>query len=176
MEKHLNKFRFVNVLAIVLAFSLLYLGFVLFTEVNTTRSAITAKASSDVAQQAITVTKENLALYLESQQIVDDLPSNAVLLLKFYNFNTGERQWEDYYKITKSKVEKVTGEVADIEIKADVVIIIHSKYISELGKGFCSTIKQAKANGDFGADILLNTAQFLWKFKSMMKYKSCLGY
>jgi hypothetical protein len=115
-------------------------------------------------------TKENIASYLENQQIVKDLPKDAILCLKFYDFDSGERKWEDSYIIKKQSVQK--GEADN----ADITILLHSKYIPEIGKGFCQAIQKAKNNNDFGTEFFLSTAQLLWKYKSMMSYRNCLGF
>lgn len=115
-----------------------------------------------------TITKENFPLYLENSQLVKDLPEDAIISLKFYNFNSGERQWEEAYIITKGKVQKGSSDNPDLEI------IIHSKYIPELGN-LCQAVKNAKANGDLAFWSNINTAKFLWKYRSMLKYKECFG-
>ena len=118
----------------------------------------------------INVTAENFALYLSGQDIVKSLPSNAVLLLRFYSFNNGVRIWGDSYVIEKSSVVKGTVD------NPDITIVIHSKYIPDLTNGFCSTIEKAKANGDFAADTNLSVSSLLWKYRSMMSYRACLGF
>ena len=57
-----------------------------------------------------------------------------------------------------------------------MIISIHSKYVSE-SYNFCNAIKQANRNGDLSYEVNpdLSKASLLWKYKSMMKYKDCLG-
>lgn len=113
----------------------------------------------------------NLAGYLSSTSMVKALPSNSEIALKFYNFNSGERQWEKSYILRKDSA--VEGEAAN----ADITIIISSKYITQMGSsGLCNAVKKAKSNGDLATSSDLSTLQLLWKFKSMLSYRNCLGF
>ena len=117
------------------------------------------------------ISYDNLVGILSGNQMIKDLPSDAVLLLRFYNFNSGERAWEKSYVLRKSEVKE--GFVD----KADLTLALHSKYLSQLTTdNFCSIIKSAKQNGDLGAYSELSTAALLWKFKSMLKYRECFGF
>ncbi|GBE20048.1 MAG TPA: hypothetical protein ENG87_04475 [Candidatus Pacearchaeota archaeon] len=127
------------------------------------------KAIKSSNSKPVIVTKENFPVYLENQEIVKDLPKNAVISLRFYNFDSGEREWEESYVIEKESVKK--GEIGD----ADIEIIVHSKYIPQLGN-FCSAIQNANKNGDFGYEYNLGKTRLLWKYKSMIRYKDCFGF
>lgn len=117
----------------------------------------------------ISVTRENLPAFLQNQQIVKSLPSNGVMSLRFYNFSSGQRIWEESYTITKGNVQLGQAQNPDIEITID------SKYITDLGT-FCATIENAKRNGDMGTELKISQTSFLWKYRGMMSYKSCLGF
>ncbi|MFA6023482.1 MAG: hypothetical protein WC781_05325 [Candidatus Pacearchaeota archaeon] len=117
----------------------------------------------------LVITKENLPSYIASQQIVKDLPAHAIISLRFYNYNSGERQWENSYIITRNSVVEGTSENPDIELT------MASLYIPEFKNGFCSTIAKADANKDLGINMLKSKMELTWKYKGLMKYKSCLG-
>ncbi|MDP3026811.1 MAG: hypothetical protein Q8N63_03820 [Nanoarchaeota archaeon] len=143
--------------------------------ITSTISSISGKAviSSETGKQ-VAVTRENLYLYIESQKMIQELPKDALISLKLYNFNTGVRQWEKVYLITKGNVEEVNEQGIDQGIdqsKLDAEIIIHSKY--PLSAEFCTAIKQARANNDFAYELKASKASLLWKYKGMMKYKDC---
>jgi len=125
-------------------------------------------ASSENYQQVV-LTKANFAQFLQSQQFVKDIPGSTTIFLKLYNMNAGQQQWEESYVIKKSSVKLGTAESADITISVD------SKYLSQLGADICGTIKTARNNGEMKIETKLTTAQLLWKFKSMLKYRDCLG-
>jgi hypothetical protein len=118
----------------------------------------------------INITKENIVYYLEQQPFVNALPSNAMISLKLYNFNSGKREIEKSYVITKGDVKESTQDNYDLEIQ------IHSKYLQDLGRlGFCDTVKKAQDSGDLGIETKLSQISLAIKYKSMMKYKDCLG-
>ena len=114
------------------------------------------------------IDKENLADYLKTLNIVKDLPKDALILVKLYNFNSGSREFEESYVIKKSDVIK--GGVDN----HDLIVSINSKYIPEL-KDLCSAVKKAKSKGDLSFELKISTIKFLWQYKGMLKYKSCLG-
>lgn len=101
--------------------------------------------------------------------IVQDLPKGALLRLQFYNFNSGVREWERSYNLGKDSVEE--GSAA-----GDIQIIMDSKYVREFKtRGACAVLTSANNNGDFGADTEMSDSALIWKYKSMMKYRDCLG-
>ena len=104
--------------------------------------------------------------------MIQELPEDALISLRLYNFDTGVRQWEKSYAITKGNVEEANLQNLD-STKLDAEIIIHSKYV--LSAEFCTAIKQAKANNDFGYELKASKTSLLWKYKGMMKYKDCFG-
>jgi hypothetical protein len=115
------------------------------------------------------LTASNLPEFLQNQQIIRDLPDDARISLQLYSFSSGQRQWENSYSITKGKV--VQGKMDN----PDIVIWIHMKYLPEFGN-FCSAVKKARANNDLGTYSDLSMAKLLWKYKTMLKYKDCLGF
>ena len=119
--------------------------------------------------QKVVITKENLPSFFQGQGFVQDLPSDGVVLVKLYSFNSnGERVWEESYVITKGNVR-----VGNVD-KADITISLSSKYVPDLGD-FCSAVQKAKQNGDIGFESSLSTMALGWKYKSMTQYKACFG-
>jgi flagellar basal body-associated protein FliL len=124
----------------------------------------------DTKIPTINVNYMNFAEVISENNIVQDLPSDAVLQLKFYNYNSGSQAWEKSFVMKKGSV------VEDDVDEADIVLSLNSKYLNELtNKNFCDVIKEANANGDLGFESSLSTAGLAWKFKSVMKYKDCFG-
>lgn len=126
--------------------------------------------NSNVSQvyEPIKITKENLPSFLSNQQIVKDIPEKGKFLLKLYNFNSGERQIEETYVISKANVEKASSE------SYDAIIYLDSKYVSQLSD-FCNAISTAKKNNELGYESKISELAFMWKYKGMLKYKSCFG-
>ncbi|MBS3080564.1 hypothetical protein J4221_03770 [Candidatus Pacearchaeota archaeon] len=116
----------------------------------------------------VQVNKENLGNYLSRLSITHELPDDAEIELLIYNFDKGYREIEDTYVITKGNVYKGKAEVPDI------VVLLHSKYINNLGY-LCSTLQEANRNGDLGIELKKSSTSLLWKYKSIIKYKDCLG-
>lgn len=140
-----------------------------YYNVKITGGAISSQKSAGNVQQVL-LTKENFNLFLEQQKVVSELPSNAKISLRLYNFDSGERQWEKSYIITKGKVVEGTTDEADLDI------ILSSRYIFEIAKDLCAGVKKAKESENVGFYVKISSASFLWKYKSMLKYKSCFGF
>ena len=115
------------------------------------------------------VTKENLPAFVGKQTMIQELPEKAAILIRFYNFDSGEREVENSYLIKKGSIVEASGDE-----KVDLVVYMHSKYIPELG-WFCSAIKKARSNGDFSFEMKGSKIGLLWKYRGMMKYKDCVG-
>jgi hypothetical protein len=117
------------------------------------------------------ITYANIEQQLSQNDIVKDLPENAVLLLQFYNFKTGFRVWEKSYILKKNYVKEGSIE------NPDLTITLSSKYLGQMTPGnFCNVIQIARANNDLGIYTELSNTQLLWKFKSMYEYRECLGF
>jgi len=116
------------------------------------------------------ITYSEIPEVLSNQQIIKDLPKDTTLLLKFYNFTDGERQWEHSFILKKGKV--VDGETNSY----DLFLYIHSKYLQTFrSQGLCGTIQNANNRGDLGVETTLSNTALTWKFKNMLNYRDCLG-
>ena len=135
------------------------------------------KVSGAVVNQAptavIKINYNNMASILSFNQVIQSLPSDANILLKFYNFNIGDRQWEKSYLITKGKVVENTASVQT----ADIILSMSSKYLDQMTtSNFCSVIQTANANRDLGFETTLSKLSLGWKYKSVYTYRSCFGF
>jgi hypothetical protein len=130
-----------------------------------------APSSYSGAGKQVVIDYSNLASFLSQNEMVKAIPDGAVISLKFFNFNTGERQWEKSYILTRGNAKE--GETNS----ADISLTLHSKYLKQFnGYNLCSIIKQANANRDLGFESPLSKIKLLWKFKSMYAYRDCLGF
>lgn len=119
----------------------------------------------------ININYGNIEEALSGNSIVRALPEDAVILLRFYNLNAGQREWEKSYVIKKTEVREGFVDNADIKVT------IHSKYLEKLtNKNFCSVIQTASKNGDLAIETELSKVKLLWKFKGIIKYRGCLGF
>ena len=112
-----------------------------------------------VSSQPILLTEENLPRYLESMSIVKELPKDASL-----NVNFGNK----LYSVTKGHVN------SDSNINADIIVNIPEKYLGKEYDGICDLVKEAVNNRDVSVDTTLSKTQLLWKYRSLIKYKSCI--
>ncbi|MBD3247152.1 hypothetical protein GF378_00855 [Candidatus Pacearchaeota archaeon] len=113
-----------------------------------------------------------LETILPQNQVIQDLPDNARILLSFFNFNTGERQWERDYLIGKGSATQVSSMPNDLDMK----MIMHSRNVPLLKEGnLCNVVATAKKNGDYATELVGSKTSLLWKYKGVMKYKDCLG-
>jgi len=159
--------RLVKISGIVIfsVFAIVSLSLIVLGIINLKDSS--SQSNQDIPE--IKITYDNMEYILSQNSIVQDLPSDGVLLLKFYNFNSGERQWEKSYVIKK-------GSVKEGSENADVTISLNSRYLGTLTtRNFCEIIQLAKANNDVMFDTSISTTALAWKYRGVIKYKSCFG-
>lgn len=169
---------FLSIILVMVIGGFIYFGIEL-NELNNKYENTQAKESSNTegsvkeayqqpeitADTDYSTTKEDLL----RSDIVQDLPSSAILNLKFYNFNSGEREWENSYILRKNSVEDGTA-------NADMDIVMSSSYVKNLkSQGTCEVLTLANEEGAFYVETELSDTALAWKFKSMLKYKDCLG-
>jgi len=158
------KLRKFIIIIIVLVVAAACLGFSLKLS-----GKVVQPSSSNSGKEKVLVTKDNFYRFIEENEVVMSLSKDAVLNVKFYNFNTGVRQWDASYVITKGSMKE------GYDSNADADIIIASKYAAYLASDFCGTMKKAKEAGDLGLELKKGKAGLLWKYRGVMQYKSCLG-
>ena len=142
-----------------------------FIKLDSTNSSSSSKTNSinGTSSQAIALTYDNMKTELSKNKVVRDLPKDSKIILKFYNFNSGSREIEKIYTLTK-------GSVSEGGNSGDIVLSLHSKYLNGLtNSNFCSVIQKANKNGDLGFETELSKASLAWKFKSVLEHKSCFG-
>lgn len=157
----------------LLVFIVVITGFFVIGSILSFKSSKVISGSITKPSLTINISYENFAEQISKNSMIQALPEGSILLLRFYNFNSGEREWEKSYILKKGVVKEAINK----DEKADIILTIHSKYLKELtNKNFCSIIKKAKTNGDFGFETILSKLSLAWKFKSMYKYRDCLGF
>lgn len=117
------------------------------------------------------ITYSNIESYLSQNAIVKELPDDFKVLLRFYDFENGNRVYGKSYVLRNDGVKE--GYLAD----ADLILYLHSKYLNSwTDKNFCGVISTANKNGDLGYESSLSEVKLLWKLKGLNKYKSCFGF
>lgn len=151
----------VCILAIVV-----FLYFYIFVDFGGENSSVNNVANVTI----VSVNYTNFATEVSKNYVIEALPENSLILLKFYNFSSGERVWETSYVIKRSSVKEGTID------NPDITLLLSSKYLEGLtNTNFCDIIKSAKNNGDLGFETEKSTAGLAWEYKSVLKYKSCFG-
>ncbi|MEK6855565.1 MAG: hypothetical protein AABX66_00225 [Nanoarchaeota archaeon] len=131
---------------------------------------VVSNTNSSKTAPAIPINYTNIESQLSKNSMIKALPDDSSILLRWYNFKSGSREWENSYLLKNSGVKKATTS----EVEADITISINSKYILQLtNRNFCEIIKKAKKNGDLGIETDMSAISLGWKFKSMLKYKDC---
>ena len=104
-----------------------------------------------------------------SSEFIKDLPNNGAIALQFYDFVDGQRVWQSGFLIGKE------GFLS--EGTPDIILIMHSKYISQLdGTNLCDVVKSAQANNDMWMETEENEAKLLLRYSGMLKYRDCFGF
>ncbi len=105
---------------------------------------------------------------LESD-FLEDLPEDAKISIQFYNFDSGQRELEKIFALSKNSVKESAQ-------SSDIKILMHSKYIPNFSeKDICQIIKEAGQNNDIGFETDMPQSSLIWKYRSMIKYKDCLN-
>jgi len=163
----MKKIKLASIFVFGILIILILVDFLLFGPVL---NAASVRAVNSSAPE-ISLTYKNLASVLSGSDMVQDVPKNSELLLRFYNSDFGALEKE--YTIRKGVVQ----ETKDSKIKADIVFSLDSKYLVGLTThNFCSAIQQARANGDLGIDIKISMVSLAWKYRPMFKYRECFGF
>jgi uncharacterized protein YpmS len=124
--------------------------------------------SSFETSEKIIVTKETLPLYLESHPLTSELPDDGEIELQLYSFSSGKRVWEESYVLTKDRVYEGRAK------NPDVIIFLDAKYVDDLGN-ICGALTEAREHNDIAIEIKQSTPALLWKYRTLVAYKDCLG-
>ena len=108
----------------------------------------------------IALNEENLPGYLESLNIVQDLPKEANIQINF---------GDNKYSIKKGNVQEGGEENSDVEVS------VPEDYIGKIGQeGLCSALQEAVQDGEINFETSLSNSELLWKYKGLLKYKDCI--
>ncbi len=109
--------------------------------------------------EPVFLTVENVDEYLEATPIVQDLPKESSIEIYF---------GEEAYSVDGSNVEQTPSE------NADIIVRIDEEYLNKEWGSICELAKEAVKNRDVSVETSLSNAQLLWKYRGMLKYKSCV--
>jgi len=119
----------------------------------------------------VSITYSNIESELSKNTVVNALPKDSKVLIKFYHYEGDNRVIEKVYSLSKGSVKEGTIE------SPDLILYLDSSYLSELTtQNFCSVIQKAKTNGHLGIEMVASSISVAWKYSGMLKYKDCFGY
>ena len=127
---------------------------------NVVKNVKSASGSEKGSMERVLIDKNNFAGYLERNEIISSLPRGAVISLKIDS--------EDY-TVGRGIVVKAKAENPDLEVS------IPGSYVAGMGD-FCNTVKKAINNGDAVISLKIGRVSFLWKYRSVLKYRECFGF
>ncbi|MFH1711577.1 MAG: hypothetical protein ABH840_04660 [Nanoarchaeota archaeon] len=152
-----NTFIFIFLVLSIGAVVILLGFYFLSINANVIKNVKSSDGDVNAVRQFVLIDKTNFQGYLERNEIITNLPKNAVISLKIDS---------DYYTVKKASIENGKADNPDLEVS------IPGNYISGIGD-FCNTVRSAINNGDAVFDLKIGRASFLWKYRAVVKYKDC---
>ena len=126
--------------------------------------------TNSTTSPTIAINYTNFAKEIAKNSLIQALPDKSIISLRFYNFDNGQRNYEKSFVLTRASVKE------ENTTSADITLLLHSKYLKGLtNKNFCDIIQKANTAGDLGVETNLSMASLALKFRSVIKYKSCIG-
>src|SRR3989338_5033049 len=116
------------------------------------------------------VNEGNVCEFLSGTNLVNDISKNSVISFKTYDFETGYRNIRTSCIITKS--EAVSRQTAEYDIE----IMLHEKYVSDLGTDVCGTIQTSRKANDLDFEMNTSLIKLFFKYIKTLKYGNCAGF
>ncbi|GEM_PF-4450288 len=153
---------------IIIVIIILIIGIIWVT--YAVKPEIFGKVIDSVVHEGINnkATVENFPEYLEKIPVINNLPKDASILISVYNNDKRYR-----YYIKGKNVEYLE----DQQPRADIEVSFPSKYLAKLNSAnFCEVAKEMNNNRDLSFKINTDKISLFWKYRDVLKYRSCLGY
>ena len=162
MKRKLNKKKIIIFGVIVL----LIIGFIVIPKLG--KSGVSGGGQVEIVplnQEQINIVGQAVL----SSKFISDLPSKGAIGLQFYDFQNNERVWQSGFLIGKNGfLDSGTP---------DLVLIMHSKYISYLdGTNLCEVVQAAQANNDMWVESQESDVKLLLRYSGMIKHRDCFGF
>lgn len=98
---------------------------------------------------------------LSKNQMLKDIPKNGEISLQI---------GEEFYTINNSLI--FLGK----SLKPDISVYVPATYGTESIDDVCSLFKKANQNKDLKVTLNRSKVALLWKYRGMLKYRSCFGF
>ncbi|MBR9701591.1 hypothetical protein GOV13_01580 [Candidatus Pacearchaeota archaeon] len=147
---------------IIITIILIIISVFLFNKFSTTGKSVTTQQVEIVPLSS--AEKAKVQQVLSTSEFVKDVPKKESISLRFYDFESNQRIWQDGFLIGTNQEPAVN-------------LILHSKYISELNNdNLCEVIKKANQDGDLGFQSEFSKPRLLLKYAGMLKHRKCFGF
>jgi hypothetical protein len=93
--------------------------------------------------------------------MLKDIPKNGEISIQLGN---------EFYTIKTSSISKAKSS------KPDISVYIPSSYESLSKEDICFLFKKANQNKDIKITLNASKISLLWKYREMLKYRSCFGF
>lgn len=119
------------------------------------------KQDTGSSWKPMVITQDNVATVLTGTNLVRDIPEGGII-----EAYVGD----SVYTIQRGSM--ASGAPAN----PDVTVHMPERYLEIMGQyGPCAAFATARANGELGVEMHESTTSLAWKYRSLAKYKSCLG-
>jgi hypothetical protein len=126
----------------------------------------TEKDSSNSPGLPVNITLENFEEIVSKNPMIQNLPKDAIIKLSFYEGNR-----EENFLLRRGSVTRGNSTNLDMTISLPI------KYLGDLtDRNFCEVINRAKNEGLLFTSTDKSTSSLLWKYRSMMEYRDCIGF
>lgn len=98
---------------------------------------------------------------LSQNQMLKDMPNNGEISIQL---------GDEFYTIKTSTISGLKS------FKPDISVYIPASYESQLKEDICSLFKKASQNKDIKITLNASKISLLWKYRRMLKYRSCFGF
>lgn len=112
-----------------------------------------------------------LEVIIPSNEMIQKLPADARIQMTFFNNNRGYWEPEKTYMISRGSM--TPGTISNPEF----IFGMNAKWVSQFTlTNFCDIMQTARANGESTVEAIGSKFSLIWKYKSVIGYRKCLGF
>lgn len=124
-------------------------------------SVFASKQTTGRSWEPMIITQANVATVLTQTNIVRDIPEGGII-----EAYVGE----NVYTIQRGSMTRGAPSNPDVTVR------MPERYLEIMGqRGPCAAFATARGNGELTVEMHQSSTSLAWKYRSLAKYKSCLG-
>lgn len=136
--------------SVFLAIALLYIGYLSLDS-----------SENEGSWQARTVNQSTVAEVLQETAYVQEIPESGIIQLYLGDLT---------YIVRKGSVQPGTA------LNPDIVIRLPESYLEIMSaSGPCAAFATARQRGELGIETEASASSLSWKYRNLLKYRSCFG-